>query len=308
MIENSLWVEKYRPNTMDGYIGNDDVKSKVSRWLADNDIPNLLLSGKAGTGKTTLGKIIAKSLDCDLLYINASDENNVDTVREKIKGFAATYGTAKWKIIILDESDFLTQNAQAAMRQVMEAFSKHSRFILTCNYVEKIIDPIQSRCVHFQIHPPSKNDVARRCVEILNLEGVKFDTQSIVQIVNETYPDIRRTINALQRNSNNGKLELDEQSKFVANYMAKILEELKSKNDIKTMFKNIRQMIADSRVRTFDDLYRFLFDNLEEFAPEGKRAVCILQIAESQYRSSFVVDKEIEVSALFINLLKEIKG
>lgn len=303
-IENSLWVEKYRPKTLDDYIGNEDVVGKVRKWLEQGDIPSLLLSGKAGTGKTSLAKIIGRHLDCDILYINASDENNVDTVRDKIKSFASTFGSTTWKLVILDESDFLTQSAQASLRQIIEAFSKHCRFILTCNYVERIIDPIQSRCVHFNIHPPGKKDVAKRCVQVLKEEDIPFDKETLLQIINDTYPDIRRTINSLQRNSIDGKLQLDESAKLVSNYMEKILEELKAFKDPKSSFQNIRQIIADSRVRTFDDLYRFLYDNLESFVPDGKRAMAILQIAESQYRAAFAVDREIEAMALFVNLIK----
>lgn len=304
LIENSLWVEKHRPKSLEQYIGNEDVVGKVRRWLDQGDIPSILLSGKAGTGKTSLAKIIGRHLDCDILYLNASDENNVDSVRDKIKGFASTFGSATWKLVILDESDFLTASAQAALRQVIEAFSKHCRFVLTCNYVERIIDPIQSRCVHFNIHPPSKKEVAKRCVQVLKEEEVVFDKETLLQIINDTYPDIRRTINSLQRNSIDGKLQLDESAKLVSNYMEKILEELKSFKDAKSSFQNIRQIIADSRVRTFDDLYRFLYDNLETFVTDGKRAMAILQIAESQYRAAFAVDKEIETMALFVNLIK----
>lgn len=306
-IENSLWVEKYRPKTLDDYIGNEDVVGKVRKWLEQGDIPSLLLSGKAGTGKTSLAKIVGRHLDCDILYINASDENNVDTVRDKIKSFASTFGSTTWKLVILDESDFLTQSAQASLRQIIEAFSKHCRFILTCNYVERIIDPIQSRCVHFNIHPPGKKDVAKRCVQVLKEEGISFDKETLLQVINDTYPDIRRTINSLQRNSVNGSLQLDKAAKTAANYMEKLLEKLQGNmNDPKQIFQDIRQIIADSRVRTFDDLYRFLYDNLDKFAADGKKAATILHIAESSYRSSFVIDKEIEVMALFVNLIRDL--
>jgi replication factor C small subunit len=144
--EHTLWVEKYRPEELAGYVGNHAIIEKVRIYLESGDVPHLLFYGTAGTGKTTLAKLIAKNIDCDLMYINASDENNVDTVREKIKSFASTIGFRQWKLIILDEADYLTPNAQAALRNLMETFSKTTRFILTCNYVEKIIDPIQSRC------------------------------------------------------------------------------------------------------------------------------------------------------------------
>ena len=147
--ENTLWVEKYRPDTLEGYVGNEHILQKVKIYIENEDVPHLLLYGQAGTGKTTLAKIITNQIDCDVMYINASDENSVDAVRDKIRGFASSMGFRKWKVVILDESDYLTPNAQAALRNLMETFSKTTRFILTCNYVEKVIDPIQSRCQTF---------------------------------------------------------------------------------------------------------------------------------------------------------------
>ena len=159
-LPNSLWVEKYRPKNLNEYVGNDDVKIKISNWLEQGDVPSLLLYGPAGTGKTSLAKIIARHLDADVLYINASDENSVDVLRDKIKGFASTAGFSKWKIVILDESDYTTQNFQAALRNVLETYSRSTRFILTCNFIEKILDPIQSRLVPFHIVPPDKKTEA----------------------------------------------------------------------------------------------------------------------------------------------------
>ena len=197
---NSLWVEKYRPSSLDTYIGNDHLKSKVSIYLESGDLPHLLLFGRAGTGKTTLAKLLIKNIECDYLYINASDENNVDTVRTKVKNFASTIGFKDLKIIILDECDYITPNAQAALRNLMETFSKHCRFILTCNYVERIIDPIQSRCQLFQIIPPSKKEVAQKLHNILIEENVNSELDDIKILVDSGYPDIRRVINSAQRN------------------------------------------------------------------------------------------------------------
>ena len=171
-LNHSLWVEKYRPQDLSTYIGNEHLKSKVGIYLESEDVPHLLLYGRAGTGKTTLAKIVVKNIDCDYLYINASDENSVDAVRFKIRAFASTIGFKELKVIILDEADYLTPNAQAALRNVMETFSRHCRFILTCNYVERIIDPIQSRCQSFKIIPPKRVDVARHLVHILEEEGI----------------------------------------------------------------------------------------------------------------------------------------
>ena len=161
MSSHGLWVERYRPSTLDTYVGNETLKTKVERFIEEQNVPHLLLYGRAGGGKTTLAKIIVNAIECDYLYINASDERNIDLVRDKLKNFASSVGFKPNKIVILDEADYLNVNsAQPALRNLMETFSAHCRFILTCNYVEKIIDPIQSRCQTYKIIPPSKKDVA----------------------------------------------------------------------------------------------------------------------------------------------------
>ena len=303
--EHTLWVEKYRPEQLEGYVGNQSIIEKVKIYLDSGDVPHLLFYGTAGTGKTTLAKLIAKNIDCDLMYINASDENNVETVREKIKNFASTIGFRQWKLIILDESDYLTPNAQAALRNLMETFSKTTRFILTCNYVEKIIDPIQSRCQVFGITPPSKKDVAVRVSSILQLEKVTFKPEDLVSIINAGYPDIRRILNSCQRQVVNGELKVDKQSLIEANYMEKVLELLKSKPDKKQLFTSVRQIIADSQVKDFTALYRFLFDHLDDFATVHIAGV-ILILAEAQYQDSFVTDKEINVMSAFVKIINEL--
>jgi replication factor C small subunit len=268
-------------------------------------VPHLLFYGSAGTGKTTLAKIIANSVDADLMYINASDENSVDAVRDKIKRYASTVGFKRWKIIILDEADYLTPNAQAALRNLMETYSKTTRFILTCNYVEKIIDPIQSRCQTFAIMPPNKTDVAKRLVSVLEEKQVQYDIRDIAAIINSSYPDIRRAINTAQSCVIENRLTLDKASAIQANYMTEVLEMLKNAKDKKAAFTKIRQCIADSKVRDFTPMYTFLYDNLDEFA-HGHIAPCILIIAESQFKDASVVDKEINIMAMFVNILGEI--
>jgi replication factor C small subunit len=303
--ENTLWVEAFRPDTLDGYIGNEHIIEKVKIFIANGDVPHLLFYGTAGTGKTTLAKIIAGSVDADIMYINASDENSVDAVRDKIKRYASTVGFRRWKIIILDEADYLTPNAQAALRNLMETYSKTTRFILTCNYVEKIIDPIQSRCQTFAITPPSKTDVAKRLVAVLEEKGVEYDIKDVASIINTSYPDIRRAINAAQASVVNGKLQLDKASAIQANYMTEILEVLRDPKNKQGAFGKIRQIIADSKVRDFTPLYTFLYDNLDEYAT-GHIGAVILIIAEAQYKDASVVDKEINIMAMFINLLGEL--
>tara|TARA_R110000751_G_scaffold251345_2_gene350803 strand:+ start:2654 stop:3580 length:927 start_codon:yes stop_codon:yes gene_type:complete len=305
VTENTLWVESFRPGTLDGYIGNEHVIQKVKIFIENGDIPHLLFYGTAGTGKTTLAKIIANSVDADLMYINASDENSVDAVRDKIKRYASTVGFKRWKIVILDEADYLTPNAQAALRNLMETYSRTTRFILTCNYVEKIIDPIQSRCQTFGITPPDKSVVAQRLVEVLTKKEIEYDINDIVAIINSSYPDIRRAINSAQSHVVKGKLVLDKQSVVQSNYMTEVLDILKTSKDKKQTFQKIRQIIADSKVKDFTPLYTFLYDNLDEFAI-GKIAPVILIIAESQYTDSHVVDKEINIMAMFVKLMNEL--
>ena len=295
VITHSLWTEKHRPHKLADYIGNENLKETVQRYIDQDDIPHLLLHARAGTGKTTLGKIITNTIDCDVLYINASDENNVDTIRTKIKSFVSSVGFKKWKIVFLDEADYLTPNAQAVLRNMMEQYSRKSRFILTCNYPEKIIDPIQSRCTVFEVYPPSKKDVAIRLVDILKQENVQFDMKDVGIIINNSYPDIRRVIGSTQRQIVNGELKLTKQSVMEVDYMNKILDVLKSKSTSKDMFTNIRQIVADSKVRTFDDLYRFLYDNIEQYAKEGTQAAIILEIAKTMREDAMCVDKEISI-------------
>ena len=303
--EHTLWVEKYRHSNLDTYIGNDQLKSKVKVYLESGDLPHLLLFGKAGTGKTTLAKLLVNNIECDYLYINASDENNVDTVRTKVKSFASTMGFKDYKVIILDECDYITPNAQAALRNLMETFSKHCRFILTCNFVERIIDPIQSRCQTFQVIPPDRKQVAIHISNILTSENVESEVSDIALLVNSGYPDIRRVINSAQRQSIDGKLTIDKQSIVENDYKLKLLEILE-KQDRKSAFKNIRQLMLDSQVKDYADLFRLLYDEVDGYG-KGHIAECILVIAKYELSDSQVVDKEINAMAMIIKLLGVIK-
>ena len=304
-LKHSLWVEKYRPNKLDNYIGNDHLKSKVSVYLESGDIPHLLLFGRAGTGKTTLAKLLVNNIDCDYLYINASDENSVDVVREKVKNFASTLGFKDMKVIILDECDYITPNAQAALRNLMETFSKNCRFILTCNYVERIIDPIQSRCQSFQIIPPDRKQVAQHLANILDDENVSYDIKNIATIVNGGYPDIRRVINGAQRQVVNSELVIDENTMVQNDYKLQVLDILKTQ-DKKNSFQNIRQLLADSKVSDFSDLFRLLFDTVDDWGT-GHIAECILILSKYQQSDAVVVDKEINVMAMFVEIIGSIK-
>ena len=301
-MSHSLWVEKYRPTDLSTYVGNEHLKEKVKVYLESEDVPHLLLFGKAGTGKTTLAKIITSNIDCDYMYINASDENKVDDVRNKIKTFASSVGFKSLKVIILDECDYLTPNAQAALRNLMETFSKHCRFILTCNYVERIIDPIQSRCQSYKVVPPSKKEVAQQMVNILKEENCQFELDDIALIVNAGYPDIRRVINSAQRQIVDGKLKIDTTSVIQNNYKLQLLEMLSSNAKL----NDIRKLIADNSISDYSEIYRLLYDEVDNYG-KGKQAECIMNIAEAQFQDVNVVDKEINFMSLIIRLLRLLK-
>ena len=301
-VNNSLWVEKYRPSKLTEYVGNEHLKDKVKDYLESGEIPHLLFFGKAGTGKTTLAKLIVNSIDCDHIIINASDENNVDTVRNKVKGFASTVGFKDMKIIILDEFDYMTPNAQAILRNLMETFSRHCRFILTCNYVEKVISPIRSRTQEFQIVPPTKKDVAVQISQILGKEGVGFQPKDLVPIIDSSYPDIRKIINTCQLNSTKGELKLDTTSVIDSDLKSKVVEILKSNDDKKNKWKNIRQAVADSRTQDFTELYTFLYEKVEDYGGKNTSNI-ILILSESQSKDALVVDKEITFMSCIIQIV-----
>jgi DNA polymerase III delta prime subunit len=304
--EHSLWVEKYRPQTLSEYVGNETVKETIQQYLDSNDIPHLLLYGKAGTGKTTLAKLIVNTIKCDSMIINASDENNVDTVRTKVKNFASSMGFAGFKVIILDEFDYMTPNAQAILRNLMETFSKHCRFILTCNYHEKIIDPIKSRCQTFAITPPTKKDVAIQVTRILDAEKIKYDVKNVADIISSYYPDIRRILNTCQLQSAKGELKVDHQIMVESDFKTKLVDLLKANDDKRNMFMNIRQAVADNKLNDYSEMYSMLYDKVDEYAA-GNTANVILTIAEGLSKDALVVDKEIVFMSTIIQILNIIK-
>ena len=301
MSSHGLWVEKYRPQDLSTYVGNESLKTQVERFLDDGNVPHLLLYGKAGGGKTTLAKIIVNHVDCDYLYINASDERNIDVVRDKLKTFASSIGFRSMKVVILDESDYMTPMAQAALRNLMETFSKHCRFILTCNYVEKIIDPIQSRCQTYKIVPPSKKQVALHAKNILEKENISFDLDDLALVVTAGYPDMRNVINELQRMSINGKLNVDKDGMIHNEFKLQFLDAIRNGESIST----IRKMVADSNFTDYTELYRLLYDEVESFGVE-KMPEIIADISKGSYQDVLVVDKEINFIATVSNILGRI--
>ena len=302
MKENTLLVEKYRPTTLEHYVGNENIKEVIQKYLNQNDIQNFIFYGGAGTGKTTLAKIIVKNLDCDFIYLNASDENGIDTIREKVKGFASTASFKGIKVVILDEADFITIQGQAALRNVIETFSRSTRFILTCNYIERVIDPIQSRCQVLKIIPPSKLDTAKHTAWVLDQEEISYEAEDIKSIVNQYYPDLRKMLNTIQSSTINDKLLLDKDVLISSNYMLSVVNELTTSKN----WKNIRQIIADSGVKDFEELYRFLFDNSSKYASNKEGSITII-LNEHLYQANFRIDKEINIMSAISKIIEIIK-
>ena len=301
---HTILNEKYRPDTLEGYICKDEIKNKFQEFIKSQDIPHLLFAGKPGAGKTTLAKILVNNIDCDFLYINATDERSIDIMRDKVGAFAAAGSFKPLKIVILDEATHILQASQVILLNMMETYSLTTRFILTGNYAERLIEPLRSRCQEFDLSPPSKKVVAQHISVILDKEEVEYEVQDLVTIVNKFYPDFRKIINNCQKYTVDGVLTLDNSVNLTDDYQVKILEELK-KPSVKS-FNLIRQIIANSEVDDFESLYKFLYDKLSEYA-NGNEGYVICTLEEYMYHATFRLDKEINIMACISKILETIK-
>ena len=297
--QHTLWIEKYRSENLDQYIGNEVIKSRIEDCITQNDIPHFIFSGTAGTGKTTLAKLIVNNIKCDYIYLNASDENGIDMIREKVKGFASAASFQPIKVVILDEADFLTQPAQAALRNIIEEYSASTRFVLTCNYIERLIEPLTSRCEIHILKPPSMGEVAKHvCTNILDVEGVKYDIKEVAALIKDSYPDIRSIIKNLQAGTKDNQFKYTVSSVEWLNHLTTIL----ASRDQKAWY-SIRQLVADAQVDDFQTAYRYMFDNLDKYS-YGHDAEISVVLDDFIWRAGVVPDKEINFAAAIAKILE----
>jgi replication factor C small subunit len=300
-----LWVEKYRPKTVDGYVFRDDhQRNQINTWIKDQSIPHLLLSGAAGIGKTTLAKVLIHELgieDYDVLEINASRTNSVEDVRDKITNFVSMIPFGPFKVVLLDEADYLSPNAQAALRGVMEEYHATARFILTCNYPNRIIPAIHSRCQGFHVERTDLTEFTARVATILVDEGVDFDLDTLDNYVKVAYPDLRKCINLVQQNVNEDKLNAPNKADG---------GEADWKFDMVTLFKagkiteGRKLLCGKIRAEEMEEVYRWLYDNLEIFGSAENQDKAILAIKGGLVDHVICADAEINLAATLVKLAK----
>ncbi len=305
-MKNQLWVEKYRPKTVDGYVFTDEnQKNQVENWISEGSFPHLLMSGDPGTGKTTLAKLLIHELgveEYDVLTINASRENGIDMLREKINGFVQTMPFGKFKVVLLDEADYLTQPSQAALRNDMESYHETVRYILTCNYAHKIIPALKSRCHQYHIAKPDMTEFTARAATVLVTENVEFELDVLDTFVRATYPDLRKCLNQLQVNSGSGALRAPQSAgQSEDELLVEATNLFKSGNLIEAR-QQLMQYIALYPTR-IEDTYRWMYDNLDLFgASNEERDANIIVIRNGLANLPLVGIPEISLAATLVEL------
>lgn len=305
MSEHYIWVEKYRPNTIDQCILPDSLKETFKQYVVNGQIPHMLLHGGPGSGKTTLAKALCNEIGAEYMFINGSEENGIDMLRTKVKSFASTVSlTDSKKVIIIDEADFLSNNAQPAFRGIIEEFSENCRFVFTCNFKNRIIDAIHSRCAVFDFTIPSneKKEVAgkffKRVVEILRAENVEFDKKVVVELVQKYFPDYRRILNELQRYSASGKIDAGIFVNIGAESYRLLFRNMKEKN-----FTEVRKWVGINSDGDSSKIFREIYDASTNILDASSVPQIILLLADYQYKASFVVDQEINIMACLTEIM-----
>jgi len=299
-----LWTEKYRPSTLDDYVFRDDAQRKqVQQWVDSRTIPHLLFSGAPGTGKTTLAKVLINMLDIDeydVLEINASRENSVENVRDKITNFVQTMPFGEFKVVLLDEADYISPNGQAALRGVMETYASSSRFILTCNYPNKVIPALHSRCQGFHIEKIDHTEFTARVATVCVTEGVEVDIDTLDSYVKATYPDLRKCLNLCQMNTIDGKLvKPNEGDSATADYKLAVVDLFKQGKILEAR----KMLCSQVRPEEMDELFRWMYDNLELWgSTQEQKDAAILIIAKGLRNIPMVADQEINLAATLVEL------
>jgi len=307
MSEINLFVEKYRPKTIEECILPESIKNTFREIVKSGECQNLLLSGKPGTGKTSLAKALCNDLDCDWIMINCSEDGNIDTLRTKIRTFASTVSLSdKRKVVILDEFDYSNASSiQPALRGAIEEFAKNCRFILTCNYKNRIIEPIHSRCTTIEFSIPSKEkpkmakEFMSRCEMILDEEGITYDMKVLAELILKYFPDFRKILNELQRYSVSGTIDVG----ILATPSQKINDVIKAMKE--KDFVTVRKWVAGNMDNSQTDLFRAIYDGLYEHLSPTSIPNAILILAEYQYKAAFVADHEINLTACIVQLMME---
>ena len=299
-----LWTELYRPKTLDDYVFRDDAQRKqVQQWVDSRTIPHLLFSGAPGTGKTTLAKVLINMLDIDeydVLEINASRENSVENVRDKITNFVQTMPFGEFKVVLLDEADYISPNGQAALRGVMETYASSSRFILTCNYPNKVIPALHSRCQGFHIEKIDHTEFTARVATVCVTEGVDVDIDTLDSYVKATYPDLRKCLNLCQMNTIDGKLvKPNEGDSATADYKLAVVDLFKQGKILEAR----KMLCSQVRPEEMDELFRWMYDNLELWgSTQEQKDAAILIIAKGLRNIPMVADQEINLAATLVEL------
>lgn len=306
--DDFLWVEKYRPKTIDNAILPDSLKKTFQQFVDQGEIPNLLLAGRAGVGKTTVARAMIEQLECDYLIINGSMNGNIDTLRNEIKEFASAISfSGGRKYVILDEADYLNPNStQPALRNFMEEFSRNCGFILTANFSNRIIEPLHSRCsvIDFKIErdhkPLMAKDMFKRACTILDTEGVSYDSKAVVEVVKRFFPDMRRILNELQRYSATGKIDSGILVNFSEENLKTLMDLLKQKN-----FTEVRKWVGENNDIDTTTFFRRLYDSASQYMKPGSIPMLVMTIADYQYKAAFVADHEINILACLTELMAE---